>query len=121
MTLHPNYFEEALAAAGKPVDQQNIIAVAGLFSANMALNANRWLEVVGTEETREEWRSRFQPVEHPTEMVGRPDDMIDFLWAVSPRLHPGIRDLVEQMRSTIVSASQNFGPELPTDMWSDRT
>ena len=116
--LNPNYFEDALRAAGKPVTLGNVVAVAGLFSANLALNANRWLEVVGTPEVKARWSMQFRPVERPEQMICRPDDMIDFLWGVTPRLHPGIRDVVKQMKKTIIDACQSFGSELPLDMWS---
>jgi hypothetical protein len=118
--LFPSFYEDQLHTAAKPVTENNIAAVAGLTSANIALNAHRWLEIVGTPEEHRQWEQEFFSTDGDlAAMARRPDRMIDFLWNVSPRLHPGLRDLVEQMKDTITSAAGRFGPELPIDMWTE--
>ena len=118
--LFPTFYEDRLQTAGKPVTETNIAAVAGLTSANIALNAHRWLEIVGTPEVRQQWEREFFSSDGDlTAMARRPDRMIDFLWNVSARLHPGLWDLVEKMKETITSAAERFGPELPIDMWTE--
>jgi len=117
--LNPMWFENQLSQAGKPTTSRNKAAIAGLTSANLALNATRWLDVVGTPEIRRRWDAEFgRPDEDLPSMLGRPDRMIDFLWAVSPRLHPGLRDFVGSMAGTFQDTARRFGPELPLDMWS---
>jgi hypothetical protein len=117
--LNPAWFEEQLRNAGKPVTKHNAAAAARLTSANLALNAHRWLGLIGTPLDRRQWDQRFHRPDADIEAaLARPDAMIDFLWAVSPRVHPGLRDFVNSMRETFHSAAQKFGDELPADMWS---
>ena len=115
--LLPSFYEQALTAAGRPVTSHNVAAVAGLTAANIGLNANIWLERLGAHAELAQWNRLFQAEADLEAVRSRPDEMIDFLWTVSPRLHPGLCDVVEQMHSTIVDACQKFGPELPLDMW----
>jgi|ERR1019366_2597118 hypothetical protein len=115
--LHPDFYHSALDAAGKPVTDSNVAAVAGLTSANLALNAHRWLDAIGTPSARAEWQSIFTSDEPDPDIVTRPDRMIDWLWKLSPRLHPGLTEFVASMRETIVRSTQKFGPDLPQNMW----
>lgn len=116
--LNPAFYQAALVSAGKPVTPGNVAAIGGLTATNLALNANRWLDVVGTPAACADWNARFGPTGNdPARIVQRADEMIDFLWDFSPRLHPGLREFVDSMRETAASASQAFGDELPLDMW----
>jgi hypothetical protein len=117
--LHPDFFTAQLRAASKPLTTDNLAAVARLASANIALNAHRWLEVLGTPESRHDWDRRFYTVDEDAEAAClRPDLMIDFLWARDTRLHSPLDDLVAQLGDTIVSAIRRFGPQLPADLWN---
>jgi hypothetical protein len=117
--LNPSWFEDQLRDAGKPVTTHNAAAVARLTSANLTLNAHRWLGIVGTHKDRNRWDALFgRPDADLAATLARPDAMIDFLWAVSPRVHPGLRDFMAGMGQTVHGATRKFGDELPADMWS---
>ena len=115
--LNPNFYHRALLAAGKPVTTSNVRAVAALTSANLALNAHRWLQAIGTPSDRNDWQSIFSSDEPDPDIVSRPDRMIDWLWALSDRLHPGLAEFVPSMHKTIVDSAEKFGDGVPQDMW----
>ncbi|GHF37703.1 hypothetical protein FHX82_006354 [Amycolatopsis bartoniae] len=118
--LNPMWFADQLERAGKPLTTANGAAVAGLVGATLALSAQRWLDVVGTPEIRQRWDSLFGAADpDASARLTRPDRMIDFLWAVSPRLHPGLREFPDTMVPTVQARLAEFGPELPEDLGSD--
>ncbi|WP_143447292.1 hypothetical protein [Kibdelosporangium aridum] len=118
--FNPTWFEDQLESARKPVTTHNAAAVAALTSVNLALNAIRWLNVVGTPEVRQRWDNQFgRADEDYAEILARPDKMIDFLWSVSPRLHPGLHQFAETIASTVQSRLRDFDEQLPLDMWTD--
>jgi hypothetical protein len=116
--LYPTFYENILREARKPINRDNIVAIANLTTANLAVNAHRWLELVGTADDIARWEARFQSYETVTDgLLRRPDAMIDHLWAVSPRLHRGLRDFVKKISTTAREAAAPYGDELPFDMW----
>ena len=117
--LNPLWLADQLERAGKPLTTANGAALAGLVSAALALDARRWLDAFGTPEVRQRWEDRFGVADQgPGAALTRPDRMIDFLWALSPRLHPGLRAFPDTMAATVQDRLREFGPELPADLGS---
>lgn len=116
--LYPAFYEKALVDAGKPVTPGNIVALANLTTANLALNAHQWMDAIGTPDDKARWAQRFSTDEPDLDgLVRRPDAMIDYLWAWTPRIHRVLREVMVKLPETLREAPRKYGDELPFDMW----
>jgi hypothetical protein len=116
--LYPAFYKRVLLEVGKPVTPENLIALANLTTANLALNAHRWMEAIGTPAERARWSQRFHADDPDLERLARrPDAMVDFLWEWNPRVHPGLREFVGNMERTLQDSAIKYGDQLPFDMW----
>lgn len=116
-TLYPEFYISGLKAAGKPVTEHNVRAVAQLTSFNLALNAYRWFDALGDVSARRKFDTQFNEGNNQLRNVHVPDDMIDFLWSWTSRIHPGLHNFVDSMAGTIVSSVAGHGDHLPADLW----
>ena len=118
--LYPDFYHAALREAGKPVSQENVVALAEFTAWNLALNAHRWFGIIGDQQAQTQFQKRFDSSNYDTYEIARlarvPDDMIHFLWAWNRRVHPGLLQFVDSMRNTIARKLPQYGDELPMNM-----
>lgn len=118
--LYPDFYRTALREAGKPVSQENVVALAEFTAWNLALNAHQWFRVIGDQQAQAQFQTRFDSSNYDTYEIVRlasvPDDMIDYLWAWNRRAHPGLHQFVDSLRNTIASKLSEYGDELPMNM-----
>ena len=118
--LHPDTYRDALQRADKPVTEHNVIAIAEFTAWNLALNAHAWFQALGDLAAEGRFDGRFNADSYQPDRLGNvPDDMIDFLWAWNPRVHPALHDFVSQVSNTIDQKLSGYGDVLPMRMWQD--
>ncbi len=118
--LHPGFYADALQEAGKPASQHNIDSVAQLTAINLALNAHQWFRIMNDDSARAQFDSQFNAEANSQRdpQARTADDMIDFLWAWSPKSHAGLHGFVESMGQTLGGAVAPYGDVLPEDLWN---
>lgn len=118
-TFYPEFYRAALARAGKPASEQNILALSEFTAVNLALNAHIWFQALGDSASQARFTARFTAAIYPVErLAAMPDDMVDFLWAWSPRVHGGLNEFVGSITDTIAGKLKDYGDDLPMNMWN---
>ena len=118
-TFYPEFYRAALIRAGKPASEMNILALSEFTAANLALNAHLWFQALGDTVSQARFKVRFTAATYPAErLVSMPDDMIDFLWAWSPRVHGGLHQFVGSITDTIARKLKDYGDDLPMNLWN---
>jgi hypothetical protein len=118
--LYPGFYTDALQYAGRSASEHNIKAVAQLTSKNLALNAQQWFRMLNDGGARSRFDTEFNPATNAERepRARLADDMIDFVWAWTPKCHAGLRDFVRQMPQTIAGSVAEHGDVLPEDLWT---
>lgn len=106
--LYPDFYRQALAAAGSSPTTANIDAAAQTLAVNIALNARRWFADANDPGAASRFDAAFGRVSNATRSTppGIPDEMIAFLWSWSPRCHEPLRRVVKQTRGTMLWLSR---------------
>lgn len=122
-TLYPDFFAAPLVAAGKPVTENNLMALAELATRNLVLNAQFVFDKLGDPASKDRFLRTFDDDRTDAEWLATtPDRMIDFMWAY-PRCHSLLRDFVDRgMPETMAGVCAKFpGPDLPADLWGAKS
>lgn len=106
--LYPDFYREALAAAGTSPNTENVDAAALTLTVNIALNARRWFAESNDPGAASRFEAAFNEASNAARSLpaGIPDEMIAFLWSWSPRCHEPLRRVVKQMRGTMLWLSR---------------
>ncbi|MYS18866.1 hypothetical protein GA0115240_101424 [Streptomyces sp. DvalAA-14] len=120
--LLPDYYRGILFATGKPDTPDNIVALIELVGQMLTLNAMIWFGTVDDKAAEERFLEHFRGGGPTDRLINMVDDMIDFLWAWSPRCHEALRDFVREAQEVLTGPKSQLwrhGDDLPMGLWEE--
>jgi hypothetical protein len=116
--LYPTFYIDMLQRAGKPLVEENAVAVAEFTAWRLSQSANTWFQQLGDPTARASFHFRFATGgTSPTELLQVPDEMIDFLWDWDRRVHAMVRPFVTSTARALAVLLPEYGPALPQRFW----